>query len=224
VDLYEVSKKKWDSVYAWAITNGYHFSNPGKAKGPAHPVVEISWLDCAKWCNARSEREGLSPCFYLGGNVFKTSDTVPDCKFDASGYRLPTLNEWRYAARGSLADKRFPWGNTIQHSQANYMSGTNAYEVSPAKGGHPDFAKEAQPYTCPVDTFEPNGYGLYNMAGNVTERCWDISGSNRSLLGGSWSSDERALCIGFSSVTKPYHASDMDGFRTVRRTEQKENR
>ena len=216
VDAYEVSKKKWDSVYAWAVSNGYRFSNPGKAKGPDHPVTEISWLDGVKWCNARSEMEGLAPCYSIGGNVFKTSETAPTCTFTANGYRLPTANEWRYAARGGLSGKRFPWGDTIGHGQANYAAGAAACEASPTKGFHPSFSKDAEPFTCPVGTFGPNRFGLYDLAGNVAEMIWALDGLNRATQGGSWQDEADYLRIGKDRVLKPYHTSPANGFRTVR--------
>jgi len=65
IDKYEVSKEKWDEVYSWALTNGYAFDDPGEGKASDHPVQTVSWYDCVKWCNARSEKEGLTPCYYV---------------------------------------------------------------------------------------------------------------------------------------------------------------
>ena len=129
-----------------------------------------------KWCNARSEKEGLAPCYhtdvartavYRTGRVDVTNDMV---NWSANGYRLPTEAEWEKAARGGLVGRRFPWGDQITHSLANYSSDSiYPYDTSPTRGYHPDYQAGGAPYTSPVGNFAANGYGLYDMAGNVYE-------------------------------------------------------
>lgn len=182
MDKFEVSREKWLDVYAWAVANGYNFTYGGSFKAATHPVHTINWYDAVKWCNARSEKEGLTPCYYIDPAqtiVYRTnheSITNVCVKWTANGYRLPTEAEWEKAARGGLNAKRFPWGDTITHSLANYYAQTNAYhyDVSPTQILHPTYNIGSEPMTSPVGSFPPNGYGLYDMAGNLGEWVWDV--------------------------------------------------
>ena len=194
MDKTEVTKAKWDSVYAWATNAGYGFENPGSfaggvdySKGGDHPVHFVNWYDCVKWCNARSEMESLPPCYYtdtLHLSVYRTGRVdlaSSQVDWPASGYRLPTEMEWERAARGGPQSLRFTWWHTnrISHLAANYFS-TNKYFTStfpyndgPTYGYHPAFTNGGLPYTSPAGYFPGNGYGLQDMSGNVSEWCWD---------------------------------------------------
>jgi formylglycine-generating enzyme required for sulfatase activity len=129
-----------------------------------------------KWSNARSAQAGLTPVYYtdaLFTQVFTNGDygTTVYANWGANGYRLPTEAEWEKATRGGLSGQRFPWGNTISESQANYELGSGEpFDL----GGTQIFGNGAQPWTSPVGYFAPNGYGLYDMAGNVEVWCWDL--------------------------------------------------
>ncbi|MBN1489756.1 MAG: formylglycine-generating enzyme family protein [Phycisphaerae bacterium] len=137
-----------------------------------HPMVMVSWYGSVAYANWRSAMEGKALCYNLA---------TWECNFSASGYRLPTEAEWEKAARGGVAGHRFPWSDsdTIQHARANYYSYWPGgvlyypYDTNPTSGFHPTFAVGDKPYTSPVGYFAPNGYGLYDMAGNVWEWCND---------------------------------------------------
>ena len=180
---YEVTKSLWDEVAAWANNHGYDIEpDDTRGKGPDHPVALVTWLEAVKWCNARSEREGLSPCYWLRLEVFRSGgfplpagDLV--CNWEVGGYRLPTEAEWELAARGGAEGHRFAWSDTdtIQHSRANYRSSdAYSYDTSATRGYHPTYYDGAHPYSSPVGSFATNGYGLYDMTGNIMEWCWDI--------------------------------------------------
>jgi formylglycine-generating enzyme required for sulfatase activity len=218
MDSTEVSKEQWDEVYSWAITNGYAFDNVGAGKASTHPVQTVNWYDCVKWCNARSEKAGKTPCYTVSSIVYRTGESSPDCDFDANGYRLPTSDEWEYAARGGLSDKRFPWGDTVGNTDANYYSSdTFSYDTGPTRGYNSTYDDGVTPYTSPVGSFAPNGYGLYDMAGNVYEWCntTPSSGSYRYVRGGGWYYYASNLRCGYESWDYPSYSNDSYGFRAV---------
>jgi formylglycine-generating enzyme len=181
--------------------NTFSVRTKGGKDMTSHPMVQVSWYGAVAYCNWRSQQEGKQICYNL---------STWNLDISKKGYRLATEAEWEYAARGGRSGNRFPWGNTITHSQANYYSSDSfdSYDISPTRGWHPTWNDGIMPYTSQVGSFPANAYGLYDMVGNVWEWCNDwylntyysssptnnptgpVTGIYRILRGGGWSSGD----------------------------------
>ena len=188
----------------------------------AYEVTNLQYAQCV--------RAGI--CFGAGSSVEKSNEKIDHPVSSVSweeaqaycayaGGRLPSEAEWEKAARGGLEAMPYPWGNSDPICQSGADHGALSSDCN---------LKDA----LPVGSFQPNGFGVYDMAGNVWEWVADwydagyysISpasnpigpelGEKRAIRGGSWGNNINFLRVAFRYSLSPEQRSDVIGFRCVR--------
>lgn len=158
---FELTQKEYEEITG---------SNPSNFSGENLPVENISWLDAVAYCNARSEKEGLTPAYTIDGQNVSWDRS-------ADGYRLPTGAEWEYACRAGTTTP-FYMENSPSAEEANYY-GHYPYEIEDnyfSQGNLQVQPGEYRQTTVAAGSFSENHYGLYDMHGNVGEWVWDYYG------------------------------------------------
>ncbi|MBQ3654734.1 MAG: SUMF1/EgtB/PvdO family nonheme iron enzyme [Synergistaceae bacterium] len=217
ISRYEVTQKEYSALMG---------GNPSTFRGDSRPVENVTWLEAVKFCNAKSESEGLTPVYRIDGAKV-TWD------LSADGYRLPTEAEWEYSCRAGTSTP-FNLEHSIGAEEANFY-GHYPYEIEENYFSQHKLSTKPGIYrseTVNVGSFPPNKLGLYDMHGNVGEWCWDIygdypsglstnptgpeSGTRRVNRGGGWNDFAKNMRSAYRAAAPQERRLYNVGFRVAR--------
>jgi len=203
----------WVSDFTYSFNEPMHDQYFWHPAYNDYPVVGVTWDQAKAFCNWRTKNK----------NDYLRSQGEPTVPV----FRLPTEAEWEYAARGGLEYATYPWGGPY----ADDDRGCFMANYKPMRG---DYLADHALYTAQADAYYPNGYGLYNMAGNVSEwtnTAYDVSSyyfvstmnpnyedenNNRKVIrGGSWKDVAYYLQVSSRDYEYKDSARSFIGFRTV---------
>ena len=184
-------------------------TNPSEFKGENNPVESVNWYDAIYFCNKLSEKCDYIPVYSVNGttDVTKWNYTPHQEKkiygeitqnTKADGFRLPTYAEWVYAAKG---------GQNYEYAGSDNIDEVAWYNKNSGKTTHPVAQKKA------------NGYGLYDMSGNVSEWCWGSGAYYRYVRGGSWCDSSEFCPVSYGYCDYADNRNSYFGFRVVRTAE-----
>ncbi|NBS53438.1 MAG: DUF5011 domain-containing protein, partial [Spartobacteria bacterium] len=226
IGKYEVTWGEWQEVRDWAVENGYmDLAGVGDGASNSHPVRLVNWFEAVKWCNAKSEKEGLRPVYFQNGQVYREGEGANDPYFDpngveeykidiqpsTNGYRLPYDSEWEWAALGGVSSEGFTY------SGSNNLGSVAWFEAN-SIGALSEFYQGRGTY--PVGLKQANELGIHDMSGNAVEWVWDSFGDWKRVRGGHFASSENE-CSVFNraydaAAYRDSSAYKLGGFRLAR--------